>query len=99
MIRDAPVLILDEPTTGLDAESAERILEPLRRLMRNRTTIVITHNLLTVRHATTVLVFEQGCVIERGTHAELLAEDGTYAALYRRHHPEVPPSGLSLVAR
>jgi len=68
--------------------------------MRNRTTIVITHNLLTVRHATTVLVFEEGCVIERGTHSELLVRDGTYAALYRRHHPdEVPPSGLSLVAR
>ena len=97
MIRDAPVLVLDEPTTGLDAESAERILEPLLRLMRNRTTIVITHNLLTVRHATTVLVLEAGRIAERGTHGELLARDGTYAKLYRIHHPEVPTSGLSLV--
>ncbi len=97
MIRDAPILILDEPTTGLDAESAERILEPLQRLMRNRTTIVITHNLLTVRHATTVLVLGGGRVAERGTHGEMLARDGTYAQLYRMHHPQVPASGLSLV--
>jgi ATP-binding cassette, subfamily B, bacterial len=97
MIRDAPVLILDEPTTGIDADSAGRILEPLQRLMRNRTTIVITHNLLTVRRASTVLVLGNGRIAERGTHAELLARGGTYAELYAAHQAEVAPSGLAVV--
>jgi ABC-type multidrug transport system fused ATPase/permease subunit len=68
MIRDAPILILDEPTTGLDAESGERILEPLRRLIGGRTTIVISHNLLTVREATVIVVLDHGRVVEQGTH-------------------------------
>jgi ATP-binding cassette subfamily B protein len=83
MIRDAPILVLDEPTTGLDAESAGRILAPLRRLMDGRTTIVITHNLLTVREATTILVLDGGRVVETGTHDELLVRDAAYAELYR----------------
>ncbi len=83
MIRDVPILVLDEPTSDLDAESGQRILEPLRRLMRGRTTIIITHNLLTVREATAILVLQDGRVVERGTHGDLLARDGTYAALYR----------------
>ncbi len=83
MISDAPILVLDEPTSDLDAESGQRILEPLRRLMRGRTTIIITHNLLTVREATAILVLQDGRVVERGTHGDLLARDGTYAALYR----------------
>ena len=83
MIRDSPVLILDEPTSDLDPESGQRILEPLRRLMRGRTTIIVSHNLMTVREATTILVLQDGRVVERGTHGDLLARDGTYAALYR----------------
>src|SRR5215213_5305760 len=66
MIRDARVLFLDEPTTGLDARSSENVMVPLQRLMEGRTTIVISHNLLTVRHATKILVLEDGRITERG---------------------------------
>ena len=88
MIRDAGVLILDEPTTGLDAESTERVMGPLRRLMRGRATVVISHNLMTVREATEIVLLEDGRATERGTHADLLERDGAYARLYKLHHPD-----------
>jgi ATP-binding cassette subfamily B protein len=91
MIRDAPILILDEPTTGLDAEAAERVLEPLRRLISGRTTIVISHNLMTVREADQIVVLEAGHAMERGRHVELLARGGTYARLHRTHDGTASP--------
>jgi ABC-type multidrug transport system fused ATPase/permease subunit len=92
MIRDAPVLVLDEPTAGLDVESWQRLREPLARLMGGRTTIIISHNLLMARDATSVLVLQGGRVAERGTHSELLARGGTYAGLYRLHQDPRPQS-------
>ncbi|MFE1771471.1 ABC transporter ATP-binding protein [Streptomyces sp. NPDC059008] len=87
VIRDAPVLLLDEPTTGLDAESGWHVLQPLRRLMSGRTTILISHNLLTVRDATQILLLEHGRVTDRGTHQQLLRRSATYARLHRLHGP------------
>jgi ABC-type multidrug transport system fused ATPase/permease subunit len=102
MIRDAPVLLLDEPTTGLDAESTQRVLRPLRRLMEGRTTIIISHNLLTVTDADQIIYLENGSITARGTHTELLASSPGYARLYRLHRvpagddtpsrPELPPA-------
>jgi ABC-type multidrug transport system fused ATPase/permease subunit len=92
MVRDAPLLILDEPTTGLDAESTQRVLGPMRRLMRGRTTIVISHNLMTVRGATEIVVLEHGRVVQRGSHAELLARGGAYAQMWLSHDGEVAPA-------
>jgi ABC-type multidrug transport system fused ATPase/permease subunit len=85
LLADAPVLVLDEPTTGLDAEGRDALVEPLRRLMRDRTTIVISHDLLTVRDADEILVLDGGQVAERGRHEELVAAGGRYARMWAQH--------------
>ncbi|GAA2583760.1 ABC transporter ATP-binding protein [Streptomyces tubercidicus] len=87
MLRDAPVLILDEPTTGLDTLATQRILEPLRRLAAGRTTIVITHDLDLATDADRILVLDEGRLVESGTHAQLLARGGLYTTLFHSHPP------------
>ena len=82
VIRDTPILILDEPTTGLDSASEEAVIEALDRLMKNRTTVVIAHHLPTIRNADTIFVMKESELVESGTHDALLAKNGLYAELF-----------------
>ena len=82
IIRNAPLLILDEPSTGLDAAAEELVLDALTRLMEGKTSIVIAHRLATIMQADVIFVIDEGRVVERGTHQELLARGGLYAELY-----------------
>ncbi|MDZ4698814.1 MAG: ABC transporter ATP-binding protein [Rhodothermales bacterium] len=82
-VRNAPILILDEPTTGLDEQNRQDVILALRRLAKGRTTVLITHDLDLAANAHQILYLDQGRVAEHGTHDDLVALDGRYAALYR----------------
>jgi len=92
MLKDAPILILDEATAALDTESERLVQDALNRLIPEHTTLVIAHRLSTVEHADQVLVLDAGKLVERGTHAELLARGGLYARLHRMQFRE-PEAG------
>ena len=81
ILKDAPILILDEATSALDTESEPQVQSALRTLMLNRTTLVIAHRLSTIEHADQILVLDQGRIVERGQHSELIQKGGYYASL------------------
>jgi subfamily B ATP-binding cassette protein MsbA len=87
LLKDAPILILDEATSSLDTEAERHIQAALAELQRNRTTFVIAHRLSTVEQADRIIVLDAGAIVGSGTHAQLLAEDGLYAQLYRMQLP------------
>ncbi|EKD73355.1 MAG: hypothetical protein ACD_45C00348G0004 [uncultured bacterium] len=89
ILKNAPILILDEATSALDTESERYIQAALDALMRQRTTLVIAHRLSTVEHANKIMVFDQGRIVEMGTHSDLLVQDGAYAKLYKMQFKEI----------
>lgn len=82
IVRNAPILILDEPTAALDTESEKLVMEALERLMKGRTVITIAHRLSTIRNADKIIVLKSGIIAEEGTHEELISRNGIYAGLY-----------------
>ncbi|WP_306518186.1 ATP-binding cassette domain-containing protein, partial [Rheinheimera sp.] len=83
LLRQSPVLVLDEATSALDTESERKIQAALDELLKNRTNLVIAHRLSTIENADVILVMDQGAIVERGNHHELLAQNGYYASLYK----------------
>jgi ATP-binding cassette, subfamily B, bacterial MsbA len=88
LLNDAPILILDEATSALDTESERYIQNSLEKLMQNRTTLVIAHRLSTIENADVIVVMDKGSIVEKGTHQELIALDGHYAALHQMNFEE-----------
>ncbi len=95
ILKDAPILILDEATAALDAESERLVQDALDKLMPDRTTLVIAHRLSTIEHADQVLVLDHGRLVEQGRHAELLARGGLYAHLHRMQFRESSEPGAA----
>ena len=90
LIRNNPILILDEPTAALDTESEQLVMEALERLMKGRTVITIAHRLSTIRNSDKIVVLKGGVVAEEGTHDELIAKSGVYAELYHIQFDKPP---------
>jgi ATP-binding cassette subfamily B protein len=91
LLRDAPIVLLDEATAALDSESEKLVQEAIEHLCRDRTTIVIAHRLHTIMHADAILVVEGGEIVERGRHDDLLRRSGRYASFFRLQQRDASP--------
>jgi subfamily B ATP-binding cassette protein MsbA len=97
IIRDTPILVMDEPSSGLDSASEKLVFEALERLMKGKTAIVIAHRFSTVRQADVIFLVKNGRIVESGKHNELLKSGGFYAMLYElqfRYEDEIPDGAL-----
>ena len=83
-LKNAPILLLDEATSSLDTESESLVQEAIKKLMKDRTTLVIAHRLSTIINADQIIVLDDGKIVESGTHEELLSKNGVYKKLYER---------------
>ncbi|MES2196593.1 MAG: ABC transporter ATP-binding protein [Pseudomonadota bacterium] len=97
LIKNAPIILLDEATAALDSESEKQVQEAIEHLCQNRTTIVIAHRLHTIMHADAILVVEGGEIVERGRHDDLLRRGGRYASFFRLQHRDAGPLALAPV--
>ncbi len=91
LVKDAPIILLDEATAALDSESEKQVQEAIEHLCQNRTTIVIAHRLHTIMHADQILVVENGTIVETGRHDDLLRRGGRYASFFRLQHRDTNP--------
>jgi ATP-binding cassette, subfamily B, bacterial MsbA len=98
LLKNAPVILLDEATAALDSESEKQVQEAIEHLCQNRTTIVIAHRLHTIMHADAILVVEGGEIVERGRHDDLLRRSGRYASFFRLQHRETGPLILAPIS-
>ncbi len=94
-IRGTPILLLDEPTTGLDVESASLVLQALRNLMHGKTTIIVSHDMRLIRASDSIVVLERGRIAEQGDHLTLLAANGLYSRMQGREVDDLSDAGLS----
>jgi len=98
LVKNAPIILLDEATAALDSESEKQVQEAIEHLCQNRTTIVIAHRLHTIMHADAILVVEAGEVVERGRHDDLLRRGGRYASFFRIQHRDAGPLALAPIS-
>ena len=98
LLKDAPIILLDEATAALDSESERQVQEAIEHLCQNRTTIVIAHRLHTIMHADAILVVENGEIVERGRHDDLLRRSGRYASFFRLQQREAGPATLAPIS-
>jgi ABC-type multidrug transport system fused ATPase/permease subunit len=98
LVKNAPVILLDEATAALDSESEKQVQEAIEHLCQNRTTVVIAHRLHTIMHADAILVVEGGEIVERGRHDDLLRRGGRYASFFRLQHRDAGPPTLAPIS-